>query len=67
MSVHIHIRDLDFRDASPEDIKRLLMEDYTEKDRLVRSFHETGQYTGTKDKMTEFKARAVVCKVFVAA
>ena len=51
MSVHIHIRDLDFRDASPEDIKRLLMEDYTEKDRLVRSFHETGQFTGTKDKM----------------
>jgi len=65
VKVHIHIRDLDFRDASPEDIKRLLMEDYAEKDKLIRSLHETGHYAGSQGKMTEFEVPFVKYNVMI--
>lgn len=48
VNVYIHIKVMPTLDVSPADVKRIMMEDYANKDRLVRYFHENGTFPDCK-------------------
>mmetsp|Transcript_87882 Transcript_87882/g.250512 ORF Transcript_87882/g.250512 Transcript_87882/m.250512 type:complete len:558 (-) Transcript_87882:1073-2746(-) len=56
LSVYVYARHLDnFNSKSPEEIKKIMMDDYKNKDELLAHFHEHGHFPGvTLDQMGEF-------------
>lgn len=55
ISVYVYARHLDTFKPEKDDIKKIMMEDYKNKDRLLRHFHEHGHFPGqTLDQMHEF-------------
>eukprot|EP00619_Florenciella_sp_RCC1007_P005710 CAMPEP_0205916228 /NCGR_PEP_ID=MMETSP1325-20131115/8365_1 /ASSEMBLY_ACC=CAM_ASM_000708 /TAXON_ID=236786 /ORGANISM="Florenciella sp., Strain RCC1007" /LENGTH=554 /DNA_ID=CAMNT_0053283483 /DNA_START=86 /DNA_END=1750 /DNA_ORIENTATION=+ len=55
--VYVYAKHLDdFNTKSPEEIKKIMMDDYASKDKLLAHFHEHGHFPGVKlDEMDEFK------------
>lgn len=63
--VYAHHLD-DFNTKKPEEIKKIMMDDYAAKDKLLAHFHEHGHFPGKKlEEMDEFKVNTLKVQMHI--